>query len=74
MRLLIAAMWLGGGVYGIHSFFKYRSYIESLPTDPDNDALKRKHKKQFFWSLMSALLGIWWALSNWFPGVILHFR
>jgi len=36
----VAAMWLGGGAYGIHTFFKYRSYVDSLPPDPDNNALK----------------------------------
>jgi hypothetical protein len=73
MRLLVAAIWLGGGAYGIHTFFKYRSYVDSLPPDPDNNALKRKYKRQLFWSLASVCIGIWWALSNWFPGVIVHF-
>ena len=67
-------MWLGGGVYGVHTFYKYRSYVEGLPADPDNEMLKRKHKTKFYWSLASVCIGIWWALSYWFPGLNVRFK
>lgn len=70
----MAAIWLGGGAYGINTFFKHRSYVDGLPADPANDALKRKYKTKLYWSLASMCLGIWWALSYWFPVLIVRFK
>jgi len=41
-RLLVAALWLCAGGYGVYVFFKHRNYVDSLPPDPDNDSLEAK--------------------------------
>jgi hypothetical protein len=73
-RLLIAALWLGVGAAGIYTFLKHRDYVAGLPADPDNDQLKQKFKRKFYWSLSFVVLGIWWALSVWFPSLNVHFK
>lgn len=73
-RLLIAAMWLGAGAIGIHTFVKRRDYVAGLPTDPDNDQLKKKFKRKFYWALSFVFFGIWWALSAWFPSLNIRYK
>lgn len=73
-RLLIAALWLGVGTTGIYTFFKHRDYVAGLPADLDNDQLKQKFKRKFYWSLSFVVLGLWWALSAWFPNLNVHFK
>ena len=63
MRLLITTLWLGGGMIGLCTYFKYHAFIHSLPLNADNEALKWKHKMKFFWSLASIAIGIWWAVN-----------
>jgi hypothetical protein len=58
MRLLLAAMWFCNGAYGIYTFVKYRTYVDSLPASEGNEALKRKHKTRLLWSLACVGLGV----------------
>jgi hypothetical protein len=74
MRLVIAALWLCGGLCRVYTFFKDRAYIGGLPTSEGNDELKRKHRRRFLWSLASVALGVWWALSHWFPSLNVRFK
>jgi hypothetical protein len=67
VRLVVAALWVGAGVFGVYTFYRHRDYIAGLPPDPDNDIMKRKFKRKLFWSFCYLLIGVWWALSNWFP-------
>jgi hypothetical protein len=62
MRLLITTLWLGGGVFGFYTFFKYRGYVQSLPASSGNDKLKRQFKARLLYSFLSIALGIWWAI------------
>jgi hypothetical protein len=62
VRLLLSVVWLGGGLYGIFTYLKYRAYVQNLPASPGNDALRRKHRNSLLWSIASIAIGLLWSI------------
>lgn len=67
IRLVIGALWLCAGTYGVYTFLKHRMYVEHLPSSQGNDKLKRSFRTRFLWALAFTVLGIWWVLTYRFP-------
>jgi hypothetical protein len=63
IRLMITALWLGGGMIGLGTYFKRHAFIHSLPLSAGSEELKWKHKMKFFLSLASIAIGVWWAVN-----------
>jgi hypothetical protein len=67
LALLLALAWLAAGSYALASFFRYRTYIRSLPPTPRNRKAQRAQIAVAIFGVV-AVVGGAWRLFQYFRG------
>jgi hypothetical protein len=59
IAILIAIAWFAVGAYGVTTFFRWRSYVDSLPPTPGNLRIKRQHRTWLIVGIIMIGIGAW---------------